>query len=70
MRKRGWLTTTWDGYWGFTGPDGAANDRADAMAEVRREMGVHLRGSYKRGGGVQADRYLNLAKVEYSCAVY
>ena len=55
---------------GFPRPDGEVTDGAAATAEVGWDMGVHLNGGGKRGGGVQSDGNLHLAKSEYGCSVY
>ena len=55
---------------GFPRPGGAATDGAAATLEVVRDMGVHIGGGRKRGGGVRADGNLHLAKEECGRAVY
>ena len=55
---------------GFTRPGGAATTREASTEEAGWDMGVHLGGGGKIGGGVLDDGDLHLAKAEYGRTVY
>ena len=70
VQRRGWLPPHGTGPGIFPILGGEVTEGGAAMAEVRREVGVHLRGGGKRGGRVWDDGNLPLSNSEYGCAVY
>ena len=55
---------------GVPGPGGAAFDEKATTAENRREVGVHLDGNGKGGGGFSDDGGIHSAKAEHGRAVH
>ena len=63
-------TPYWQGPGGVPLPGGAASDRADPAAENRQEVGVHLGGNGKGGGGFPYDGGVNSVEAEHGRALH